>query len=119
MACTPATYDLCILQNTTFRLGLILTDETGSFLPIVSWSFTGSIREVQDDTTTDIANFTMLITSIESASIAVTLYPVSSSLLSKKKYYYDIIATNVIPYPAEVYRLVQGKISTNAAVTTL
>jgi hypothetical protein len=98
---------------------MILTDDTGSFLNITSWSFTGSIRELQDDTTPDIANFSIQITSMQSASLALALYPVSSSLLSKKKYYYDIIATNIIPNPPEVYRLVQGKISTNAAVTTL
>lgn len=100
-------------------MGMILTDDTGSFLNITSWSFTGSIRVEQDDTKPDIANFTILIVSPESASLAISLPPVSSSLLSEKKYFYDIIATNIIPTPPDVYRLVQGKISTNAAVTTL
>ena len=119
MTCTPATYDICILQNTTYRLGMILTDDSGSFVDITNWSFTGSIRENQNDTLPDIANFDITIVDPASASLSIALYPASSSLLDKKKYYYDIIATNITPSPPDVYRLVQGKISVNSAVTSL
>lgn len=67
----------------------------------------------------DIANFDIVIVDPSSASIAISLHPASSSVLVKPKYFYDIIATNILPNPPDVYRLVQGKVSVNAAVTSL
>jgi hypothetical protein len=119
MTCTPAKYDICILQNTTYQTGLTLTDSTGSFIDITSWSFSGSIREQQGLVSPLICNFTITIIDPVSASLSVVLPPESSSLLVKPTYFYDIIATNILPIPDQIYRIIQGKISVNAAVTPL
>lgn len=116
MACSSAIYDLCILQRATFKTSLTLTDESGSFLNITSWSFSGSIRE-NVSAPTVITSFSCSVTSVASASIEISLTPWQTELLTRKKYVYDIIATNITPSPIEVYRIMEGEIEVSLGVT--
>lgn len=109
-------YDLCILQNQTYRLPLTFKNDDGSPIDLSAWSFTGSIKEKFTDTV-PVLNFTVEIISAVSGSIALYLSADTTWTLTKPKYVYDLIGTNTTPNPDETLRMMQGKVSVKPGVT--
>ena len=96
-----------------------MTDATGSAIDITNWSFTGSIRDTYLTPDPPPATFNIVIADYTSSLVEVGLLPTQSVVLTKKKYLYDIIATNIGPNPPEVYRILEGKVNVNLGVTEL
>jgi len=116
MACEYPTIDLCVLQNATFDTTLQLTDQSGSAIDITSWSFSGSIKE-SVASPVEVTHFSCSVTSVPNATVRITLTPYQSALLTRKKYVYDIIATNMAVTPLEVYRIIEGQVNVDLGVT--
>lgn len=112
---TQPTYDIGINQNATFKMSFQLTDSASVKLNIVSWSFTGSIKETpQSLTATTIFTASADVTQ---SIVTISLPPFWTNQLTQPVYVYDIIATNTAAAPAEVYRILQGKVKVNFGVT--
>lgn len=114
---TVEKYDLNINQRATFQLSLVLTDETGSLIDITGWSFTGSIKNNYSETAS-VASFTTSA-SVAQSAVIITMPPSETEKLVKRRYVYDIIATDIAPNPDEVYRIMEGKVKVDLGVTNL
>ena len=94
MSCELPTYDICILQNQTFKLPLTFKNDDGTPMDLTSWAFTGSLKERYNDATP-----VMFLTSsfIIAASGSLQLY-LSADMtweLTGSRYVYDLIGTNL------------------------
>lgn len=114
---SAGTYNIDLNQNATFKSTLTITDGSGSYVDITGWTFKSSIRE--NFTFDDIVDFTITAISPISGTIEMLLPDVSSSVLSKTRYIYDLIAKNTTVSPTETYRIIQGKVTVSPAVTDL
>lgn len=94
---------------------MVLTDPSGSPIILTNWSFTGSLKENYQQTGST-ATFTCTVTD-PSGSISITLPYTEARKLVKKKYVYDVIATNITPTPPEVYRILEGQAFVDLGVT--
>jgi hypothetical protein len=110
-------FDLEMNQRATFNVSLVLTDTSGSNIDISGWSFTGSIKNNFLETSS-VANFTTEPLP-ELSAVVISMPPSETAKLVKRRYVYDIIATNVSPDPDEVYRILEGKVKVDLAVTNL
>jgi hypothetical protein len=119
MTFVPATYDVFVEQNATFKMSLTLTNASGSYLDVTGWTFAGAVKEQANTTLPPSAIFSIAVVSAVSGTIQVTLPASQSAQLTKPRYSYDIQATNTTTNPPEVYRLIQGKVTVNLAVTSL
>jgi hypothetical protein len=117
MANTAGQHNITVNQYSTFKETIMLTTSGSVPLTIVSWSFTGSIRSSFESPTSSNIYFTMSVDSVPSAIVTFSLPPWETARLSQKKYFYDIIATNVSPNPDEIYRLLEGKVMVNQGIT--
>jgi hypothetical protein len=113
------TYDITLNQYATFKMSFQITDNSGSAVDITNWSFTGSIRDSFTLPDPPITTLNIVIVDYSSSMVNVGLLPTQSALLTKKKFVYDIIATNVGVAPVEVYRILEGKVNVNLGVTEL
>lgn len=111
-------YDISLEQSTTYKFNLTLTDGTNP-LDITGWTFIGHIKESAQATVPPVASFTITVLDLASALLEVNLSAVEAEKLVKPRYMYDIIAKNETVVPMEVYRLLQGKVSVDLAVTGL
>jgi hypothetical protein len=110
-------YDLCLVQNQTFRLPFTLFQDDGvTPINLTGWSFTGSIKAQVSDTV-PLLFFTASIIEPTSGSVQLYLSADTTWLLTKPKYVYDVIANNTTITPIETLRLLKGKVSVNAGVT--
>lgn len=116
-------YDICILQNQTFELPLILYDDDGiSPLNISAWSFTGSIKHQYSDVV-PVLFFTSSIIDPVSGSLKLYMGAEQTWALTNKKYVYDLISNNPSGSivnsvtQIETLRLMQGKVSVTLGVT--
>jgi hypothetical protein len=112
-------YDISLNQYCTYKMNFQITDNSGSVVDITNWSFTGSIRDSYLTPDPPIATFNIIIADYSSSLVTVGLLPEQSVPLIKKKYIYDIIATNIGPNPPEVYRILEGKVNVDLGVTEL
>jgi hypothetical protein len=111
------TFDLCLVQNQTFRLPFTLFQDDGvTPINLTGWSFTGSIKEQAFDTV-PLLFFTASINNAVTGEVQLYLGADTTWLLNKPKYVYDVIANNTTISPAETLRLLKGKVSVNAGVT--
>jgi hypothetical protein len=104
-------------QYATFQMGMVLTDPSGSAINLTNWSLTGSLKENYAQTGSTV-NFTCTVTTPASGAISISLPYTEARKLVKKKYVYDIIATNIAPNPPEVYRILEGQAFVDLGVTT-
>ncbi len=115
------TYDIALEQSTTYKFNLSLTD--GATIPapldITNWTFLGQIKEQPNVAVPPIATFTITVLDLPSALVEVYLPASEAEKLVKGRYQYDIIAKNAAVSPLEVYRLLQGKVTVDLAVTGL
>lgn len=102
-------FNICVNQNATYKLNLVFTDGTGSFLDISSWQISGSIKEKHKDINS-IVDFTVQTVSIPSASINLLLDSTDTALLTKTQYVYDVIAYVSGSSPEETIRLLEGTV---------
>ena len=112
------TYDIALEQSTTYKFNLSLTDGTNP-LDITGWEFVGQIKEQANIAVPPVASFTITVLDIPSALVEVYLSAAEAEKLIKPRYQYDIIAKNAAITPLEVYRLLQGKVTVDLAVTGL
>jgi len=112
---TQPIYDIAVNQNATFKMSFQLTDSASVPIDITSWSFTGSIKETAQSTTT-LATFTASA-DVTQSIVTISLTPFQTNQLTSTAYVYDIIATNIGPTVDEVYRILQGKVKVNLGVT--
>ena len=108
--------DVVLDQYATFALSLQITDSASVPVPLMSWSFTGSIKQHHKDVT-PITTFSIAILDYTQSVVGVNLYPVQTALLFRDSYVYDIIATNIGPNPEEVYRVLEGRLLPSRGVT--
>lgn len=109
-------YDIDINQNATYKISLQLNNSASLPLNIVSWSFSGSIRQQYGDPDPPVVSFTASA-DVTSSILNLSLTPNQTSLLSQSRYVYDVIAVNYTVSPDEVYRLLQGKVRVHPGVT--
>lgn len=117
-------YDLTINQVASYQFEFVMTDATGNFINITSWSLCGSIAPNYYEAPVTQWNFS--ITSAVSGAVTAYLLPSQSSLLSssipvpknKAQYVYDILAFNPTVSPPVMTRLFQGNIFVSPGVTT-
>ena|SRR5690242_12306338 len=114
-----ANYDFSVEQSATFKFNLQLTDNSGSAVDITGWEFVGNIKETPNVANPPVATFTIDVLDVPSALVEVTLPASEADKLIKTRYVYDIIAKNNTVVPMEVYRLLEGKITVDLAVTGL
>lgn len=112
---TIAEYNLSVVQKASYRMTLALTDESGSLVDITNWSFTGSIKETVQSPTA-ITNF-LCEPNVSQSSVELTLVPEQTTLLNRKKFFYDVIATAHDKTPIEVYRIIEGIVEVDLGVT--
>lgn len=110
------TYDISLEQGATYKFNLSLTDGTNP-LNITGWEFVGHIKESAVVAAPPVASFTIEVLDVASALVEVYLSAEEAEKLTKPRYMYDIIAKNNTVVPLEVYRLLQGKVNVDLAVT--
>lgn len=111
------TYDVQILPNQTFHLGLTLKDDDGIPLNLTAWSFTGSIKKTFADTI-PVMYFTCSILDPTSGSMQIYLSADSTwTLENNPRYVYDVIASVPATTPVEKLRILQGNVKINYGVT--
>ena len=115
------TYDIALEQSTTYKFNLSLTNGATTPVPldITNWTFLGHIKEQANVAVPPIASFTITVLDLPNALVEVYLSASEADKLTKGRYQYDIIAKNTAVTPMEVYRLLQGKVTVNLAVTGL
>lgn len=86
----PATYDIVVLQNATFRLELTVT-QSGTPINLSGYTIDSDICRVIDDSI--IASFTPTITNAASGVFQLALTPATTSGLEAGLYKYDVSAT--------------------------
>lgn len=108
-------FDISLDQFASFNMTMQITDTGSVPVSIVSWSFSGSVKEHYNRTT--LTTFSIDILDVTQSIIRFSLHPHQTGLFTKPTYVYDIIATNVTPNPDEVYRLLEGKVIPRPGVT--
>jgi len=87
----PATYDIVVLQNATFRLEVTVTESGGTPINLSGYTIDSDICGTLDDQI--IASFTPTITSAASGVFEIELSPSTTVNLDPGLYKYDVSAT--------------------------
>jgi hypothetical protein len=77
----------------------------------------GSVKNNFSETAS-VANFTV-VPLPDISAVIITMPPTETTKLVKRRYVYDVIATNLSTDPDEVYRILEGKVKVDLAVTNL
>jgi len=87
----PATYDIVVLQNATFRLELTVTQSGGTPINLSGYTIDSDICGVLDHSI--VASFTPTITNAASGVFQLELSPATTSGIETGLYKYDVSAT--------------------------
>jgi hypothetical protein len=87
----PATYDIVVLQNATFRLQLTVTQSGGTPVNLSGYTIDSDICGAT--TGEQIATFLPTITSAASGVVQLLLTPATTSGIEPGRYNYDVSAT--------------------------
>lgn len=87
----PATYDIVVLQNATYRMQLTVTQSGGTPINLSGYTIDSDICGVLDDSI--VASFTPTIVSAASGVFQLTLPPAITSGIETGSYKYDVSAT--------------------------
>lgn len=87
----PATYDIVVLQNATFRLELTVTQSGGTPINLSGYTIDSDICRVADGSI--LASFTPSITAAASGVFQLELAPAATAGLEAGSYKYDVSAT--------------------------
>ena len=121
MSCNedPNEFDITIDQNASYDFSFnLFEDDNVTPINIVSWSFTGSIKEQYSDPT-PILYFSSSVRDVISGSVDISLTAANTwgLGLSGSRFVYDLIANNPLTSPVTTYRLLQGKVRIDPGVT--
>lgn len=89
----PATYDIVVLQNATFRLQLTVTQSGGTPVNLSGYTIDSDICGRLDNQ--QIATFVPSIVNAASGIVQLTLPPSTTSGMTPGQYIYDVSATQV------------------------
>lgn len=118
MSCEPTNvYDICIFQNQTYRLPMLLVNRDGQPIDLSSWTFSASIKDRVGNDADPVLNFTSSLFPANSGWVSFYLSADTTWALNKTRYTYDIIGTDNFISPPETVRLLQGKIFLKNGVT--
>jgi len=116
MSCND-TLDICINQNASFTLTFQLTNSgSGTPVDISAWEFSASLKEKYRSTTLA-ATFSSSIVDLPTSTVNITLTPDETHLLTKTKYFYDVIASVSGSIPLRTIRLLEGVANVAPGVT--
>jgi hypothetical protein len=87
----PATYDIVVLQNATYRMQLTVTQSGGTPINLSGYTIDSDICGLIDHQ--QVATFVPSIVSAASGVVELTLPPVTTSGLEPGRYTYDVSAT--------------------------
>lgn len=87
----PATYDIVVLQNSTYRLQLTVTQSGGTPVNLSGYTIDSDICGLI--THEEVATFVPNIVDAASGIVQLTLPPATTSALEPGKYTYDVSAT--------------------------
>jgi hypothetical protein len=87
----PATYDIVVLQNATYRMQLTVTQSGGTPINLSGYTIDSDICGVLDDSI--IASFTPTIVNAASGIFELELPPATTSGIEAGVYNYDVSAT--------------------------
>lgn len=87
----PATYDIVVLQNATYRMQLTVTQSGGTPINLSGYTIDSDICGVLDDSI--VASFTPTITNAASGVFELELAPTTTSGIETGLYKYDVSAT--------------------------
>lgn len=87
----PATYDIVVLQNATFRLRLTATQSGGTPVNLSGYTIDSDICGAS--TGQQVATFIPTIVSAASGIVELNLPPATSSGIQVGRYLYDVSAT--------------------------
>lgn len=88
----PATYDITVLQNSTFRMQLTVTQSGGTPINLSGYTIDGDICGSIDGT--QVATFISSIVNAASGIAELSLPPSTTSGIEAGRYSYDVSATN-------------------------
>lgn len=109
--------NLSVKQYASFNMDVQITDSGSVPVSLVSWSFTGSVKQSYSNANT-LVTFSITVLDVTQSVIQCYLGPAETGLLNKRTpYYYDIIGTNISVVPAQVFRIVEGTITADLGVT--
>jgi hypothetical protein len=114
-------YNLYIDEKETFQRTLTWNDNAGSPVPMSGWTAKLQIRAAQLQTSTlyltlDNAGSGGITLNATNGQIGLTITPAQSELFPTQSFY-DLVLTNPNVSPSFVFRLVQGEVWINPAVT--
>jgi hypothetical protein len=87
----PATYDIVVLQNSTFRLQLTVTQSGGTPVNLSGYTIDSDICGAIDGA--QVATFVPTITNAASGIVELLLPPTTTSGIEPGLYSYDVSAT--------------------------
>lgn len=88
----PATYDIVLLQNSSFALRITATDDSDAPVDIAGYIFDADICYADDSGI--VTSFSPSIVSASSGIVDITLSPTQTVLLAEGNYKYDLSATS-------------------------
>jgi hypothetical protein len=89
----PATYDIVVLQNATFRLQLSVTESGGTPINLSGYTIDSDICSILDKE--QVATFLPTIVDAASGVVELLLPPDTTSGIEAGNYSYDVSATQV------------------------
>jgi hypothetical protein len=87
----PATYDIVVLQNATFRMQLTVTQSGGTPINLSGYTIDSDICGLTEHQ--EVATFIPSIVSAASGIVQLTLPPATTSGIDPGRYTYDVSAT--------------------------
>lgn len=87
----PATYDITVLQNATYRMQLTVTQSGGTPINLSGYTIDSDICGLIDHE--QVATFVPTITNAASGVVELLLPPATTSGLDPGRYSYDVSAT--------------------------
>ena len=87
----PATYDIVVLQNATFRMQLTVTQSGGTPINLSGYTIDGDICGLTEHQ--EVATFMPSIVSAASGIVQLLLPPATTSGIDPGRYTYDVSAT--------------------------